>query len=119
MIDVTVTPDGGDAREVKILSRDVLVWERTGKGRSFGTLMEDISMIAMYHLAWIASRRLGYFVGDLAEFEATCEVGLETDEEGDAAPDPTRPAQLAGVSSLLPSRPASPRKSGRGRATAS
>lgn len=119
MIEVKITPDDGEPYRLDILSRDVLVWERTGKGRSFGTLMDDISMVAVYHLAWIAARRLGHFSGDLKVFEETCEVDMETDDEETAGePDPTQPAQLAVASSRSPSRPASPRRSGPRRATA-
>ena len=98
MIDVTVIPDGGEPYEITVQSRDVLVWERTGRGNSFGALMDQISMVAMYHLAWIAARRLGHFAGDLKEFEQTVEVNLEeTENEGE--PDPTPPARTAGSSS--------------------
>ena len=117
MIDVTITPDGGGPIEVTIQSRDVLVWERTGKGRSFGTLMDDISMTAIYHLAWLAMRRLGHFAGDLKEFEATVEVSLEEDQE-DAEADPTPPALSVVSSSRSPSPPASRRRSGQAKVTA-
>jgi len=119
VIDCTVTPDGGEPVAVTILSRDVLTWERTGRGRSFGALMDDISMTAMYHLAWIAMRRLGHFAGDLTEFEQTCEVSLETDQEDEAGPDPTQPAPSVATLSRLPSRPGSPRASGGRKVSAS
>jgi hypothetical protein len=91
MMDFTVTPDGGDPYEVKATSRDVLVWERTNRAKKvFSTLMEQLSMVDLYHLCWIACRRLGLFSGDLATFEQTCEVNPDTEEEQEG-PDPTQP----------------------------
>jgi hypothetical protein len=76
------------------MSRDVLMWERTGRTNSYADLMQKQDMAPMYALAHLASRRLGLFVGDLAAFEATCDLEpIGDDDEVEAAADPTRPAR--------------------------
>lgn len=92
MLDFTVVPDGGEKFEVKATTRDVLLWEKAGKGRSMATLLGDISIEKMYQLAHLAARRQGLFAGTLAEFEETCE--LEFEETGDV--DPTQLARFLG-----------------------
>lgn len=81
MLDFRVTPDGGEPYAVKADSRDVLVWEKTGKGKAFSKLMEDLSMVDLYRMAHIASRRQGLFTGSLDEFEQNCKLGFEESEE--------------------------------------
>lgn len=88
MFTFTVTPDNGEAFEVKAGSRDVLTWERTGKGKNLMTLRDGLAMGDLYRLAHIAARRQGLFNGDLKEFETTVELDFEEDDE----PDPTQPA---------------------------
>lgn len=89
MLDFRVTPDGGEPYTVKAGSRDVLTWEKTGKGKSFSKLMEDLPMSDLYRMAHIASRRQGLFTGSLEEFENTCELGFEAEPDD---VDPTQPA---------------------------
>lgn len=87
MFTFKVKPDDADEFEVTAGTRDVLVWERTTKGASFGAVGQgDLKMVDLYKIAHIASRRLGLFTGDLKAFEETCEITFE--EEGE--PDPTR-----------------------------
>ncbi|WP_188193445.1 hypothetical protein [Nonomuraea sp. SYSU D8015] len=81
MIDFTVTPDNGEPYDVKAGSRDVLVWEKTSKGRSFQSLMNDLRMEDMYKLAHFAAKRQGLFEGTLKEFEETCELSGFTETE--------------------------------------
>jgi hypothetical protein len=88
MFTFTVKPDNGEPYEVTAGSRDVLVWERTSKGNSFGSLRDGLHMGDLYRIAHIASRRLGLFTADLKTFEETCELDFDEEEE----PDPTRPA---------------------------
>ena len=88
MITFRVAPDAGDAYEVTAGARDVLVWERTTKGAVFSELAESQSMVDMYKLAHIASRRQGLFPGTLQQFEETCDLEA-IDKEPDV--DPTQP----------------------------
>lgn len=81
MIDFTIKPDGGEPYEVKAGTRDVLLWEKTSKGRSFAHLMNDLRMQDMYKLAHIAAKRQGMFTGPLDDFESTCELSFEEAEE--------------------------------------
>jgi hypothetical protein len=89
LINFTVRPDNADEYKVKAGARDVLVWEKTGRGKTFKGLMDQLAMVDLYRLAHIASRRLGLFNGDLKAFEETVEVIFEEEE---AEPDPTQPA---------------------------
>jgi hypothetical protein len=85
-----VVPDNGDPYEVTAGSRDVLTWEKSGKGRNVSKFRESMEMADLYRLAHIASRRLGLYAGDLREFEESVEIDLS---EEDQEPDPTRPAR--------------------------
>lgn len=86
MIRFEVTPDGGEPYELEAGPRDILAWEKTGKGRSFGALAERQTFADFYALAHITAKRLGRFDGTLAEFEASCDV---VPRAGSAEPDPT------------------------------
>ena len=87
-----VKPDNGEPYEVTAGPRDILVWEKTTRGKSFGGDLMDVKALQltdMYKLAWIASRRLGLFAGTLQEFEESVDlIGNQPDGE----PDPTQPA---------------------------
>lgn len=112
MIDIKITPDGGDTVDVKITARDFLPFERVSR-RTFGQVMESPSMVDMYHLAWIAARRLGLYEGDLKTFETSIELGGFDDMGGE--PDPTPPEASIEPSSGSRSQPASRTASGRAR----
>jgi hypothetical protein len=92
LITLKVTPDGGDEYTVTATSRDVFVWEKANRNRTFGALMQDMAMVDLYKLAHIASRREGLYTGSLSEFTEQCEIA-QGDEEDDAEPDPTRRAR--------------------------
>lgn len=112
-----VRPDDGEPYRVTAHSRDILTWEKAGKGRSLGELANNPSLGAFYGLAYFAARRQGLFTGTLAEFEQQVDLEPLDDDEGDEeAPDPTRPGPSAEPSSTLPSSPASPPPSGQKRA---
>lgn len=98
LVKVTVTPDDGEPYEVEATSRDVLVWEKTSRDhRTFQQLVNNQALTDIYRIAHIASRRLGLFGGDLAEFEKTCDVEQWQEESPEA--DPTRSAQSPGRAS--------------------
>jgi hypothetical protein len=89
VISFKLQPDGGDEFEVKAQTRDILNWEKTTKGASFGQLAEDMKLEHMYKIAYIAGKRLGLVEGGLADFEATHDLVFEMEEE----PDPTQSAR--------------------------
>lgn len=89
MFTFTVRPDGRDEFEVKAGTRDVVFWEKTTKGASLSTLQEGLRLTDLYKIAWIAAKRQSLFAGSLDEFETTCELEFEEEEQ----PDPTRPAR--------------------------
>lgn len=111
-----VRPDDGEPYRVTAHSRDILTWEKAGKGRSLGELANNPSLGAFYGLAYFAARRQGLFTGTLAEFEQQVDLEPLDDEEDEEAPDPTRPGPLAEPSSTSPSSPASPPPSGQKKA---
>lgn len=111
-----VRPDDGEPYRVTAHSRDILTWEKAGKGRSLGELAQNPSLGAFYGLAYFAARRQGLFTGTLAEFEQQVDLEPLDDEEDEEAPDPTRPGPSAEPSSTSRSSPASPPPSGQKRA---
>ncbi len=89
-----ITPEGGDPYTVEVFSRDVLMWEKTGRDRSYAALMKQQDMVPLYALAYVASRRAGLYTGTQADFEETCDLEMAPDEEADAEADrPTRPVR--------------------------
>lgn len=117
MITFKLDPDDGEPYELVAHSRDVLLWEKGAKGRSFGQFGDNPNMIDMYGMAFVAARRQGLFSGTLQEFEQTIDV-LPVDDDEESEPDPTDEGPSPGPSLSLPSPPASPPPSGRKKATA-
>jgi len=116
MITLTVTPDNGEPFEVTATARDLLSWERTTKGnKSFVDLINDPNLVDLYRVAHLACWRQGLFTGTQKEFEDSCEV---TGQAEDDDPDPTQSGASPEPSSDLPSEPASAPRSGRKKANA-
>lgn len=84
-----LTPEGQDLFEVRATTRDVLVWEKTGRDRSLNGLMEKLRVSDLYEIAYLAAKRQGHWDGSRAEFEERVDLDFE-EEQGGA--DPTRPA---------------------------
>jgi hypothetical protein len=112
MMTFRVSPDGGEPYQVTAYARDVLMWEKAGKGRAFGDMAEHTKIGDLYGLAYFASRRQGLYTGSLSEFEQDVDVNPVDQDEDEADPDPTPAAPSAASSSNSPSPPASPRRSG-------
>jgi hypothetical protein len=117
MLRFKMLPDGAEPFEVAAGTRDIYVWEKTSKGKTFAALMENMAMVDLYHIAHIAAQRLGLYRGTLNDFVTTCDLETLEDEDEDAGP--FSQAQSAETSSLSPSSPASPRASGPKKATKS
>lgn len=88
MLEFRVVPDDGSAFELVADTRDVLVWEKTAKGRTMKNLMEDIAITDMYRIAYIAAKRQGLYDGNQQEFEQSVVIDLQNGE----SPDPTQAA---------------------------
>ncbi len=89
MFSFTVKPDAAEPFEVTATSRDIVQWEKLGRGRSIGKLAENPAMSDLYSLAHVAARRAGLFAGTLPDFEA----GVDLDFQEDKGADPTRPTR--------------------------
>lgn len=89
MIEFICVNDAEERYEVTATARDVLLWEKTGKGRNFAKLMAELPLADLYVIAWLASKRKGLFTEPLARFEETIDLHFELDE---GEPDPTQPA---------------------------
>lgn len=87
MFTFTIHPDAAPEYELKATSRDLYVWERTGRDRSLAKLLESASIASCYELAHITAVRLGKFTGSLDAFAATNDLEFREEEE----PDPTQP----------------------------
>jgi hypothetical protein len=93
MFDFTITPDNEPEYFLTASSRDVLMWEKGNRNRSFQALLTNRSFADLYSLAHLASRRQGLFTGTLAEFEESCDLkGGRDDQADEGEPDPTQPA---------------------------
>lgn len=116
-IELQLTIDG-QQHQVTAVPYDLLVWEKTAKGKRIGDLLPvapdgtmdftRLSLVEIYRLAHIAARRERVFTGTLDEFERNVVVTLA----GAEAPDPTPPARSGEPASSSRSRPASHQTSG-------
>lgn len=119
MMTFEIIPDDGDPYRLEAGSRDVLMWEKAGKGRSFGQFGsgESMRMEHLYGLAYFAARRQGLFTGSLAEWEQSVELRpVKDDDDEEGTVDPTLPGPGDGNSSPSPSSPESLPRSGRTKA---
>ncbi|WP_435583380.1 hypothetical protein [Amycolatopsis thermoflava] len=89
MIDFKIVPEVGEPYDLKGTTRDVLNWEKTTKGASLKSLMDNPHMADMYRVAHFAAKRTGNFAGSLQEFESSVDLEFEF-EEAEKEPDPTR-----------------------------
>lgn len=80
MFTFEVTPDDGDKYKVTAKTRDILRWEKSGKGHALSTLMESMKLADLYPVAYFASVRQGLFTGDLAKFEESVDLEFKTEE---------------------------------------
>lgn len=90
MFTFTVVPDNGEPFQATATSRDVVIWEKLGKGRSMSRVAQEPTMGDLYSLAHVAARRLQLFTGTLEEFEHSVDIDFEGEDE---APDPTQRAR--------------------------
>lgn len=100
---MTITPDDGEPFELKVTSRDALIWERTSKTKPASILayLSYPSMTEAYRLAHIVAKREGRFDGSLSDFEQAHLIKIDTTLEfgpgdgQDPEPDPTQSAASA------------------------
>ena len=85
MITVRVVPDEGEPFDVTATARDIVIWEKTHKGRKLSDI-EDASMTLLYELAYSAASRQKLFTGSEAEFMASVDLDMRQDD----AADPTK-----------------------------
>jgi hypothetical protein len=88
MIAFKVTPDAGEPYEVTATSRDVYVWEKANRGKTFKAVAESGSIVDLTEIAYHAARRQGHYSGTLVAFAQEHDIEGTEDEE----PDPTPPA---------------------------
>lgn len=110
MITVTLRPDHGDPIEVTAGTRDVYMWEKTTKGKTFSQFQESPSIADFYEITWHAVRRQGLFTGSFNEFVAAYELEAEGEDEGQPGPFPQAPSDVQPSGSR--SKPASRQVSG-------
>lgn len=83
----------GDVDSVKIEadSRDIYMWEKTNRGKSFGALKNNLMMEDLYSLAYTAMRRQQAWRGSIDDFVE--EFALKFKQRVEVADeDPTQPA---------------------------
>lgn len=97
MINFTIKPDPGfgDEFEVTATSRDIYMWEKTSKGRTFTVLMNDMSMVDMFRIAYFAAARQKLWSENEASFTANVDLTFSEADEVD----PTNPVRSREISS--------------------
>lgn len=83
MIEFKIKPDGGEPFAVTATTRDILNWEKVTKGASLKQLMDNLHTADLYKVAHFAARRTQQFTGTLQEFEQSCDLDFEIEEEQD------------------------------------
>lgn len=96
MFKFKVMPDGGEAFEADAGMRDIRMWERTHKGRTFGQLTDrnNMSATALFELAFVASKRLGQLPAGVTEDQFAIDYEIDLlgdDEDEDDEPDFIQP----------------------------
>jgi hypothetical protein len=96
MFKFKVMPDGGDTFEVEAGMRDLRMWEKTHRGRTFGMLTDrnNMSATALFEVAFVAAKRLGKLPAGVTEdqFALEYEIDLLTsDDDEDGEPDFIQP----------------------------
>lgn len=89
MITIRVTPDAGEPYEVTAGSRQVMLWEQTGRNNTLARLNENPRMEDFYFIGHLSAVKAGKFTGSLDEFKNS--VDLEMIPPHVDAEDPTRP----------------------------
>lgn len=88
MITFKVTPDAGEPYEITATSRDVYVWEKANRGKTFKAAAESGSIVDLTEICYQAARRQGRYTGTLVAFAQEHDIEGVEDEEVD----PTQPA---------------------------
>jgi hypothetical protein len=85
MFELRLTPDStGETFDVSAGMRDVVMWEKTHRGRSLAQIGEgNLSAVMIYELAFAACRRQQLIPRELTEqeFNDTYEIDVETPDE--------------------------------------
>jgi len=87
MFNYVLRPAEGDGEDIHVVadSRDVLRWEKAGKGRSISKLLAEPSLADAYILAYLAGKRTGVITCSPQEFED----GFLIVMTGEESPDPS------------------------------
>jgi hypothetical protein len=88
MLDVRIIPDSGEPYDLRVGTRDVVVWEKVDRLNTVTRLESDPKMTDLYAVSHIAAKRQGMFTGTLAEWETSVDLELGLNGEVD-------PTQLA------------------------
>lgn len=98
MIAYALVGQDGEKLEFTATARDVFMWEKAYKGKSFGQLKDNLHMWDLYAIAHLACKRLGHTDLALDPFvDAYPDLDWrEMAKQPIAMEDPTQPAQSAG-----------------------
>lgn len=93
MFDMTIVDSRtGEKTELTIVSRDLLIWERTTKGANLKSFQDAPKIDDMYSLAYFAGKRTGDLSGiGREEFETKFDVDFESmaeDSDDEVRPTP-------------------------------
>lgn len=83
MFEFRIVPDDGEAFDLTAGMRDLVMWEKTHRGRALAQVGDGLSASMVYEIAFSACRRQQVLPRDLTEpeFIAGYEVDVETVDE--------------------------------------
>jgi hypothetical protein len=93
MFTFRIFPDNGEPYDLKVTSRDVVMWEKMDRTHTISRLESAPSVADLYSVTHVAAKRRGMFAGVLAEWENA--VDLEGIPDPHAS-DPTQPGHSPG-----------------------
>lgn len=94
MLTLRIIPDDGDPYELVAGSRQIMLWEATGRNNTLARLNDNPSMPDFYFIGHLAAVKAGKFAGSLDEFKNS--VDLEMLPQSEDGESPTRPGPTPG-----------------------
>ncbi|QFU87880.1 hypothetical protein [Amycolatopsis sp. YIM 10] len=87
MITLKLKDDEGEVTELTATTRDIVLWERTHRGKTFKSIQDNMSLIDFYGIAYCAVKRqnivLMHDFANEKEFTDLFDLEFEMDVEAD------------------------------------
>lgn len=94
MLTLKVIPDDGDPYKLVAGSRQIMLWESTGRNNTLARLNDNPSMADFYFIGHLAAVKAGKFTGSLEQFKDSVDIEMiPPSEDGES---PTLPGHIPG-----------------------